>query len=154
MKLLRLAVTLMSIITFGGCMSNSQSSGAAGVSDGLLAPCPSSPNCVSTMVTSSTHAIDPIQYQGSREGAIAVILELLAAPNREKITVMTSTDEYVHAVFITPIMRFKDDVEFYLPEGEGIIHFRSASRIGQSDLGKNRERMETFRKAFQAAMNK
>ena len=106
------------------------------------------------MVTSSTHAIDPIQYQGSREDAIAVILELLAAPNREKITVITSTDEYVHAVFITPIMRFKDDVEFYLPEGEGIIHFRSASRIGQSDLGKNRERMETFRKAFQAAMNK
>ena len=47
---------------------------------------------------------------------------------------------------------FKDDVEFYLPDGEGTIHFRSASRLGTSDLGKNRERMEAFRAAIAPAL--
>lgn len=132
-------------------MSNSPDAKGLGVVDGELVPCPDSPNCVSTFDTTEVHSIDPVAYEGSREAAMSAILEYLNAPNSEKIQVVESTEEYVHAVFITPVMRFRDDVEFYLPEGTQTIHFRSASRLGYGDLGKNRERMEAFRAAFKEA---
>lgn len=135
-------------------MSSSQKSKASGISRGEFAPCPSSPNCVSTMETTEGHAIEPIRYDGSREGALSVILKYLNVPNVEKISIVTSSDEYIHAVFVTPTMKFRDDVEFYLPDGKGIVHFRSVSRVGHSDLGQNRKRMEAFRRAFQGEMAK
>ena len=153
-KLCRYVVIVMSIFAIGGCVSTSQNSKATGIVNGEFGPCPPSPNCVSTMESSPSHFIDPIPYDGSREDAMSVVLGILNGPNLGKITILDSTDEYVHAVFITAFMRFRDDVEFYLPDGEGVIHFRSASRIGYSDLGKNRERMAAFREAFQAATGK
>jgi uncharacterized protein (DUF1499 family) len=45
-------------------------------------------------------------------------------------------------------MGFVDDVEFFLDEGANVIHVRSASRLGQSDLGVNRKRVETIRAKF------
>jgi uncharacterized protein (DUF1499 family) len=62
-----------------------------------------------------------------------------------KAKAIASTDNYLYAEFTTPIMRFVDDVEFLLDKDAKVIHVRSASRLGESDLGVNRKRIETLR---------
>ena len=56
-------------------------------------------------------------------------------------------DEFLHIEFTSKIFRFIDDVEFYFDK-PGVIHFRSASRIGHSDMGVNRDRMEEIERLF------
>jgi len=56
---------------------------------------------------------------------------------------------YLHVEFRSTLFRFVDDVEFVIDEPQGLIHIRSASRVGYSDLGANRKRMEKIRLAFQ-----
>jgi uncharacterized protein (DUF1499 family) len=55
---------------------------------------------------------------------------------------------YLAATFQSPLFRFVDDVELRLDRPSGVIHIRSASRVGRSDLGKNRERVEAIRRRF------
>jgi len=55
---------------------------------------------------------------------------------------------YLHATVKSVVFRFVDDIEFLCDPTESVIHVRSASRIGYSDLGKNRARVEQFRKHF------
>lgn len=64
------------------------------------------------------------------------------------ITIITSSDDYLHAECKTPIIGFIDDLEFYWSESEKICHVRSASRIGYHDLGVNRRRVEKIRHTF------
>jgi uncharacterized protein (DUF1499 family) len=45
-------------------------------------------------------------------------------------------------------MGFVDDLEFYFPREESVIHLRSAARLGESDLGVNRRRLEQIRLAL------
>ena len=67
-----------------------------------------------------------------------------------RVKIIKQTDAYVYAEFTTLIMRYTDDVEFYINEGKKVIDVRSASRVGKSDLGKNRSRIEDFRSKFKA----
>jgi uncharacterized protein (DUF1499 family) len=57
-------------------------------------------------------------------------------------------ERQIHAISKSRIFRFVDDVEFYFPANEPVIHLRSASRIGESDLGVNRRRVEQIRLAL------
>lgn len=110
--------------------------------------CPASPNCVSSKenITDVEHYISPITYEIERERSFEKIKEILN--ELENVKIVEENDLYIHAVFVTTIMRFKDDVEFQFLENEKIIHIRSASRIGHSDLGLNRKRMEKMRSLF------
>ena len=72
--------------------------------------------------------------------------EIIRSLPRSRIVTVHSG--YVHAEFRSLLLGFVDDVEFFIDESEKLIHFRSASRVGQSDLGVNRQRMESFRKNF------
>lgn len=65
---------------------------------------------------------------------------------RRKIVI--ATENYLHVEFSSAIFRFVDDVEFFLDDATQTIHFRSASRLGYSDLGVNRKRMEEIRRRF------
>ncbi len=58
------------------------------------------------------------------------------------------TNNYIHTLSRSRIFKFVDDVEFYFPPNESVIHLRSASRVGQSDLGVNRRRLEQIRLAL------
>jgi uncharacterized protein (DUF1499 family) len=120
-----------------------------GVANGRLAPCPDSPNCVSTQATNEEHGIAPIAYEGETAAAHDTILVILQAD--PQFTIITNTPTYIHAEARTAVWRFIDDVEFYFDEAEGLIHFRSASRLGYGDAGVNRQRMEAIRTEFQAA---
>jgi uncharacterized protein (DUF1499 family) len=118
-----------------------------GVQDGKLAPCPHSPNCVSSQAEDESHAIEALAFQGSPEAAWERLKAVLEAFPRTRI--VEGTDRYLHAECATLLFRFVDDVEFLLDREAKVIHFRSASRIGTSDLGANRRRMEVIRRAFE-----
>ena len=87
----------------------------------------------------------PIYYKGSLN--IAKVDLLLTIKTFDSAKIKKEMDQFVHVEFTSNIFRFIDDVEFYLIE-PGVIHFRSASRIGHSDLGVNRRRMNRIRLAF------
>lgn len=117
-----------------------------GLSGEALKPCPNSPNCVSSMAEEEKHRIDPFTYEGSAEAARTKLIGILESAKRAKI--VEKTDHYIHAEFTSLIFRFVDDVEFYFDQKEPVIHVRSASRVGYSDLGANRKRVEELRQQF------
>lgn len=118
-----------------------------GVQAGTLSPCPDSPNCVVSQDADPDHAIAPIPYQVSREQARATLQDVLSVVPRTKT--VEQTDDYIYAESASRLLGFVDDVEFYLPADEPVIHMRSASRMGESDLGVNRRRLEQIRLALQ-----
>ncbi|MEX0739150.1 MAG: DUF1499 domain-containing protein [Pseudohongiella sp.] len=108
-----------------------------GVQDGQLAACPDSPNCVSSFEQRESHAIAPLT------GNLAAVRAALEEMPRAVI--VTQENNYIHAEFTSRLMGFIDDVEFLADPASGQVHVRSASRLGHSDLGVNRERVETIR---------
>ena len=90
--------------------------------------------------------MDPIPYEGTLEAARTRLLTLLA--DEPRVRVVGTRQHYVHAVFTTRWLRFRDDVEFSFDVDERVIHFRSASRVGRSDFGANRKRMEHISQSF------
>ncbi|AVH71636.1 DUF1499 domain-containing protein [Nostoc sp. 'Lobaria pulmonaria (5183) cyanobiont'] len=117
-----------------------------GVNNGHLSSCPASNNCVVSQNADAKHAIDPIPYHVDRNAAREVLLKVLGVVPRTEI--VEQTDNYIHALSKSRIFKFVDDVEFYLPANESVIHLRSASRVGESDLGVNRRRAEQIRLAL------
>ena len=108
-----------------------------GVQDGRLTACPDSPNCVSSFESDAEHGIQPLRanlLQVER-----VLLGLVEA------NIVKSRDGYLYAEFTSRLMRYVDDVEFLEDSTAGVIHVRSASRLGYSDLGVNRKRIENIR---------
>ncbi len=120
-----------------------------GVREGRLAPCPGSPNCVCSQDAAAAHAIAPLAFRGSAAEAMRALKQMLAAQPR--VRVLTETPDYLHAEFRTALFRFVDDVEFLVVEKDHVIHVRSASRVGHSDLGANRRRIEALRREFNRA---
>ena len=117
-----------------------------GVVDGRLADCPSSPNCVSTQASDTDHRMEPIPFGEPADEAMQRITDLIGDMPRTKI--VTVEDNYLHVEFRSALFRFVDDVEFLIDPNEQVFHFRSASRVGHSDFGVNRRRMEQICKAF------
>lgn len=108
-----------------------------------LSPCPSSPNCVSTLAADVRHAIAPLRYRKSRAEAKEALKEVVRAFPRT--TLVEEDESYLHYEFTSLLFRFVDDVEFCFDDEAKIVHFRSASRTGYGDLGVNRRRMEEIR---------
>jgi uncharacterized protein (DUF1499 family) len=117
-----------------------------GVDNGHLSSCPASDNCVVSQNADEKHAIDPIPYHVDRNAAREILLKVIGVVPRTEI--VEQTDNYIHALSKSRIFQFVDDVEFYLPPNESVIHLRSASRVGESDLGVNRRRAEQIRLAL------
>jgi uncharacterized protein (DUF1499 family) len=115
-----------------------------GVNAGKFAPCPATPNCVSSQATDAAHKIAPLAYTGDSAAALAKVKAAIAALPGSKI--ITESDSYIYAEFTSGLMGFVDDVEF--ASQDGVIQVRSASRLGESDLGVNAKRVETVRSAL------
>lgn len=109
----------------------------SGAVDGQLRPCPDTPNCVCSC-ESDEHGIEPLAIGPNKWGAL--IQTVAGMPGA---TIVDEQDGYLRAEFRTRIMGYIDDVEF-LQDGDK-VHVRSASRLGRSDLGANRKRVETIR---------
>ncbi|NTV02211.1 MAG: DUF1499 domain-containing protein [Chlorobiaceae bacterium] len=123
-----------------------QPSEKPGISDGKLRPCPGTPNCVSSEPgTAPAASVPPFALSGSPEDAWP---RLKQAVTKVGGTVRGESDGYLWTTFLVPVFGFTDDVEFRLDVPAKVIHVRSASRIGYSDLGVNRSRVEQIRDAF------
>ena len=107
-----------------------------------LGPCPDRPNCVSTQSTDPAKRMPALGFEGEVEPVRAAILDVLAEAPRARV--VEAEGDYIHAEFTTPVFRFVDDVEFSVDPGAKRVEFRSASRVGHSDLGTNRRRMKTL----------
>lgn len=120
-----------------------------GVRDGRLAPAKRTPNNVSSQADKNAdaqHYIEPLRYGGDATRAWAALRRVIDGMPR--IKVIASDANYLYAEFSSSLMGYVDDTEFYLDEKAGVIHVRSASRLGRSDFGVNRERIETIRAKF------
>ena len=112
-----------------------------------LPPCPDKPNCVSSQAPDPSHRVPPIAVADAA-GAIERLAALLEGTPR--VSVKSRTADTLHAVFVTRVLRFRDDLhaEIGTHEGRPVLHVRSASRVGHSDLGANRRRVEWLRTAM------
>ena len=136
------------IITLSGSLIlTNPALAAVGLNNNQLSPCPDSPNCVVSQNGDEKHSIAAIPYTGDRATAKETLLKVLSVVPRTEI--VEDSDNYIHAESTSRIFKFVDDVEFYLPEDGNVIHVRSASRVGESDLGVNRRRIEQIRLAME-----
>ena len=114
-----------------------------GTKDGRLAPCPSTPNCVSSDATDSAHAIAAFHIIAPPADGWRALRTALDSLPRTKI--ITATDDYIYAECRSAVFGFVDDLEFHLRTSQNLIAVRSAARLGHSDFGVNRKRVETLR---------
>lgn len=144
------------VVVLAGCAGRLP----VGIADGSgrFAPCPSSPNCVSSdaPIDDRVHSIEALRLRSeladdeaaADEDANAWQALIDYLESLPRVEIATRDEGYVHAVFTTRLMRYRDDVELALdPEG-GVIRVRSASRVGHGDMGVNRARIESIRDAL------
>ena len=108
-----------------------------GVRDGKLIACPESPNCVSSYESSEEHAIAAL------DGNLNQIQQILVAMDGANI--VEQSNNYLYAEFTSRLMGYVDDVEFLYDAASNTTQVRSASRVGYSDMGANRSRVEAIR---------
>jgi uncharacterized protein (DUF1499 family) len=113
---------------------------------GRLRACPDSPNCVSSQAADAAHRVEPIAFRGDPAAALDRLRRAVVSLPRARI--VGASENYLHAEFTSLLLRFVDDVELLLEPERGLIQVRSASRVGYSDLGANRRRVEALRRAF------
>ena len=120
--------------------------GNLGVHDGRLAPPKPTPNNVNSQTdkdTDAQHYIQPLRYSGDARKAWAALRQVIDGMPRAKV--VKAAPNYLYVEFTSKLMGYVDDTEFYLDEKAGVIQVRSASRLGRSDFGVNRERIESIR---------
>lgn len=111
-----------------------------GVVDGQLAKCPESPNCVSSQTSDPEKSMPAIPITGDASQTLATIKSAIDS-NYPRAKLLTESPEYLHYEFTSLLFRFVDDVEFFADDSNQVVQFRSASRVGHSDMGANRKRM-------------
>jgi len=134
----RVSPPLLALFHFSGSRPT-----ALGVRQGRLQPCPSSPNCVNSQSPDGEPAIAPLPLGKNPEQTFQHLKAVIESMPRTQV--IQATDTYLYAEFTSALMGFVDDVEFYLDQPAGVIQVRSASRLGESDLGVNRQRIEAIR---------
>ena len=143
MKILPWALGIMGILIFCmGCKAPE-----IGLTPTGLHPCPDRPNCVSSQGATDEQILLPLGYSTDRATACAKIKQIVQS--QENATIVAETTNYLHVEFRSKVMGFVDDMEFWFPEDQPVIHLRSASRLGYSDFGVNRKRVQHIRTLFE-----
>lgn len=129
------------ILMFGGIYyQNRKPQVKLGVNDGLFYELSDKDNCVSTQTSYQEKRVDTIPFDESLNASKERMKEAFEAYGG--IEIKEETDRYIYAVATTKLMRFHDDIELYFDEEEQVIHYRSSSRAGSSDMGLNRQRYD------------
>lgn len=127
-------------------VGSAPSQAAPGLADnGRLAVCPGPGNCVCSEHPDQDAVIAPLAYHGEPEDAWQTVRDAVLETGGH---IVDLTDLYLHATYTSRLFRFVDDLELRLDRQTGVIHVRSASRVGRSDFGVNRKRVERLRQAF------
>ena len=115
-------VILVIFVLLTGCSGTMPN---LGVNNGEFAPCPKTPNCVSSQAQDKEHFIEPLRFAGTQQQAHDRLLQIIASEKRTKI--ITDQMDYIQVEFTSALFRFVDVVEFYYPEKKAdktIIHTR------------------------------
>jgi uncharacterized protein (DUF1499 family) len=139
--------TLVSSLLLG--CSSSPPLDRFGLLDGQLRPCPSSPNCVSSLAKDSDQHVPALLLRVVSEQSWQQVKSAITELPRTRIA--TATNEYLHAECRSAVFGFVDDLELQLRRKDGRIEVRSAARLGYYDFGVNRERLEQLRVKLHAA---
>ena len=121
-------------------------SGEETCSEIRLKSCPGSPNCVSSLDSDEKHFIRPLTYSATQKNAYQKLVHIIESEPRARIVARKAN--YINVEFKSRIFGFVDDVEFFFPLDQPVIHARSASRKGYYDFGVNRRRIEAIRNSF------
>ena len=143
-------MNLFVIVFFSGLLNLSE--GAANVMASekeweRFKECPSTPNCVSSETQSKAKFIERFKTGDRPEESWDLLTRILEKTSNCRV--ISQDSGYIHAEFRTRLLRFVDDVEFRLESETSEISVRSASRIGYSDLGANRRRLESIREELE-----
>lgn len=141
--MLLISLLVMALIALFIIARVSQNGQAPGITDGRLAQCPATPNCVcSEYDDDRAHFIEPLELPAETAMALA---RVRAAIIEQGGTILSERADYLAATYTTPLLGFVDDLEVRIDAAEGLAQVRSASRVGHSDLGANRKRVERLR---------
>jgi len=121
-----------------------------GLIQGQLTECSKSPNCVSSQTTQRSKYIAPINVSDTPELTWLMLRDVVG--KMPQTLLITEDENYRHYQFTTPLMGFIDDVELLFDRTGNLIHVKSASRVGQSDMGANRNRVELLRESLDEAL--
>ena len=146
LAILLLLLVLASLLALAGLSIASRFKRPPELRAGRLAPCPASPNCVSSEEPEPSRRVEPIALPPDPPDAFDALADLVAA--RPRTRVVERRAGYLRAEVRTPLLRFVDDLELLNDPRAGVAHVRSASRVGRSDLGANRRRVEALRRDF------
>ena len=136
MRLNYLAYPLITLCMLGCTGAPEQPASGASLPDcGLL------PNCVTSELSEGRKAVAPMEATAAQWRQLKQWIA-----SQQDWTITTDSGHFIQAVVKTPLMRFRDDVQLRFDEDAGIIHVRSSSRLGISDMGTNRRRVETLRR--------
>jgi len=128
-----------------------QSGEANGLVEAKLTKCPDKPNCICTeFVADATHYVDPIGF--SQSNAADILSNLKNSVREMGGSIQAETGNYLAATFSSSIFRFVDDLEIRIDTDQDMIHMRSASRVGRSDRGVNKKRIEQLKKLFRSTI--
>lgn len=144
-----LLIVLVPLLMLAFLSVTSRRPATLGLESGKLRACPDSPNCVCSIDQSAAHGIAPLIWKGEPQAGLERLLQILQQFPRTRCEPITEQN-YLHAESTSALFRFVDDVEFLADPQAGVIHVRSASRVGRSDLGVNRHRVEEIRRRFEA----
>ena len=113
-----------------------------------LPACPASPNCVCSQDADPAHGIEALSVPAQVPESDAFDFAVDRLARLPGAHLVRRSNRYAHFEFRTRLLRFVDDVELLGVAGTRTVHVRSASRLGYSDLGTNRRRIEGFRRAL------
>ncbi|EAR07883.1 DUF1499 domain-containing protein [Reinekea blandensis] len=146
MSTLLIIIAVLIVLAFAAIYWQNAQVPNLGVRDGKLAPLSSKPNNVSTQTDVAEKKVEPLPFKDTTENTMFAIKRAVEAYGGGEIK--EETDTYLYVVFTTSLMKYHDDAEFWLDTDNQVVHFRSASRAGRSDLGLNRTRYETLTELY------
>lgn len=146
MNLFYIVASLLTFSMLALIVKNNITPTHLGATNGSLARLPRTPNGVSSQTSDIRKKVHPFPFNQNlteSKNSLKIILQ-----NFEGMDIIHESKNYIHVISTSKTMRFHDDIEFFFDERSKVVHFRSASRIGYSDMNANKNRYERLRKEY------
>ncbi|GAA4100435.1 DUF1499 domain-containing protein [Zhongshania borealis] len=147
MKIVFTVIGVLVVLFFARVIIQGNQVPELGVKNGKLAAISSKPNNVSSQADDPEKQVATLPFKDTPASTMSALKAAVASYGGGKIE--TETDDYLYVIFTTSLMRYRDDVEFWLDTENRQVHFRSSSRAGYSDMGLNRKRYNKIAELYQ-----
>ena len=124
----------------------SKSKHAKGITDGHLLKCPDTPNCFNTEIKDHAgHYISPIKIPEKTNNSLFVLKDIVRNMGGK---IINENENHFSAIYTSSVFGFVDDLEIRVDTETNLIHIRSASRVGRSDMGVNKKRIILIKQLY------